>query len=558
VGAPVLPVGPLDVVTRARLLRVAVDLGDQFLALGRVADALRQYQLAFALAPADPLVQARLNLVAGNVPGVVGIDPLSLLPLVTQPRVVVFDFVTPAGTNTVPPWLGWAMADNLAPYVASSFEVIDRRLAYWYMARLGLTLRDVAVDPSARFWLGRALNVRYFVFGALTPATTGFDVATRMVDAELNFQVGSAAIHVRDPLELQWRLPELVQLMLMNPLDRVRYEQGMQQVRQLLAQGDQFFAMKNFPQARNFYQLALNAQPGNVEAMVRIQRTYDAEWTAARGLPAAQRMTFAQAMLDREQRRDEIFRDAGRQFALDLNQRRGRDDAFRSARQAMDQKAADRITAFVSGQLDGKSLTPQLRQQALDLLLTAGRLQRNKTVDNLVARVAPKVPTQSQPSTPIPVVPPNQRPDDFNAWMAKGNDARLAKRFGEAAALYGKALELSPGDPRATKARDFSRLMQDGVSLLRKGKHKQAADAFRGARDMVGRGPDYQLADQSRRKAEYDHNMAEGRKAMQARRFDDAVPFFREATRLFANDPEAAQLLQQAQQQSKKAKGKTP
>jgi tetratricopeptide (TPR) repeat protein len=555
-GVLPLPVGPLDAVVRARLLLLAVDLGDQFFLMGRFADALREYQLAFTLAPGEPLVQVRLNNLA---PFVAPVDPFALLPPSLPPRVVVFDFLTRGDPGVVPPGLGPWTADNLAPYFTSQFLVVDRGLAYWTMARLGLSLRDVAVDPSARFWLGRALNVRYFVFGALTQ-TGSFDATTRLVDAELNFRAGEARIHVSNPLELKLRLGELAQVTLMSPLDRARFEQGSQQFQQLLAQGHAFFEQNNFAQARAFYRRALELQPGNVEALFYLQRTREREMAAARGMPFAQWKGQAADLLDRESRRADLLKDASRQLALDRDQFQGRERDRRMARQEIDQKAAQQLTDFATKQLNAKQSTPKQRQQAVDALTAAGRLHKSKSVDDLIAKAMPG-------SAPAPLADPKTRQAaDFNSWMAQGDDARFGNRFAVAVKSYQKALEVIPGEPRATKALEYSKHMRDGTSLSAKGKFKEAADAFGEARTLVASNKQVSAqASNALNKANFEHNMAEGNKALRKGQgattkkgrdeaLDQAVGFCNEALRVFRNHPDAVRGLQLAEQ-GKRQKG---
>ena len=61
--------------------------------------------------------------------------------------------------RVVAPGLGPWTADQLAPYFAANYHVVDRAEVYYYMGRLGLTLRDVLLDPSARLCLARAMGV---------------------------------------------------------------------------------------------------------------------------------------------------------------------------------------------------------------------------------------------------------------------------------------------------------------------------------------------------------------------------------------------------------------
>src|SRR5207302_7824499 len=82
-------------------------------------------------------------------------------------RVAILSFLVNADPGLVPVGFGdWAAA-QIASYFTPQYEVVDRGEVCWYMGRLGLTMRDVLADEGARRWLGRALNVRFFVFGTV-------------------------------------------------------------------------------------------------------------------------------------------------------------------------------------------------------------------------------------------------------------------------------------------------------------------------------------------------------------------------------------------------------
>src|SRR5947209_13407220 len=111
------------------------------------------------------------------------------------------------------------------------------------MGRLGLTVRDVATDPAARRWLGRAMNVRFFAFG-IVQQTASFNVSTHIVDAESGARQGLGSIHVQDQQDLKLRMAELARQTQTSPAERDRLqreaqenERQLHQVRQLLAKG---------------------------------------------------------------------------------------------------------------------------------------------------------------------------------------------------------------------------------------------------------------------------------------------------------------------------------
>jgi tetratricopeptide (TPR) repeat protein len=591
-----LPLGPLDAVTRARLLLLTVDLGDQFFTLGRFADARLQYLLAFSLSPGEPLVLDRLN----NLTPFLGVvDPLQFTPLLSRPRVVIFDFLTPGGPSSVPNALGSWTADNLVPYFASRFEVVDRGLAYWYMARLGLSLRDVALDPSARFWLGRALNARYFVFGALNP-TASFDARTRVVDVELNYLVGEGRLHVRNPLELKLRLGELAQITMMSPADRAQFERGRDEVRRLIADAIIFHDQKNFVKARELLNRALTLQPGNLEALYHLQRALEQERSASRDKVSD--------LLARESQRDAIQSRVTRQLALDREQHLRNEDQRRKLQQEIDHKAAQQLMDFAKTQLDAKK-----QKQSINALQAAHRLQPGENVDRLLVKAKEGLVPAPNAKSPEPKREPDPkrevefkrlvslgtglrknrnwsaaknalnealklRPGDpgvtaelkkadegllCESWMLKGRKALEDRQYADAVKLYTKALGVIRDEPDATKALRFAQRMQDGSALFKQEKYKQAADAFREARDAAKGGPFLDRAQQPLNQADYRYNLAEGKKSlkkaqkeMAGRGRDEAlresVRFFEAALRVYPADQEANQLRQQAQTQLKK------
>ena len=79
------------------------------------------------------------------------------------------------------------------------------------MGRLGLTMRDVLVDPYSRLILSRALGARYFLMGGATEVAS-FDVSTHVIDAELNIQTHGSRVRVQNAAELRFRLPQIANI----------------------------------------------------------------------------------------------------------------------------------------------------------------------------------------------------------------------------------------------------------------------------------------------------------------------------------------------------------
>src|SRR5205814_10288438 len=122
-----------------------------------------------------------------------------------------------------PPYLGPWTAEAITPYFGPQYDVIDRAALYWWMGRLGVSHADLLNDPVARQYLGRALGVRYFLFGNLVE-TGSFEVFTYLVDAEYGFLASGARVHVRNPRELKPRLAEIAWLTKLAPDERLRVE----------------------------------------------------------------------------------------------------------------------------------------------------------------------------------------------------------------------------------------------------------------------------------------------------------------------------------------------
>src|SRR5262249_39957310 len=142
---------------------------------------------------------------------------------------------------------------------------------YWYMGRLGMTLRDVLTDQGARRWLARALNVRYFVLGTIRE-TNSFDVAAYLLDAEYGYQVSSAAIHIPTLYDLKFRLGELARLVLMSPEERLRYQRATQECQTILVEARRSSDKGDFSVAVEFYGKALKQCPFNFEISFEFHR----------------------------------------------------------------------------------------------------------------------------------------------------------------------------------------------------------------------------------------------------------------------------------------------
>jgi hypothetical protein len=336
-GVVLPPPDPLAVAQRNRLLYAAVEMGDFLFRAGRFAEAQQQFQFALMLAPDNFDVRARLLQVAPLVPP---IDPLA--PVMVSPRLVVLPFMTVGNPAVVPPSLSWWTPTNLGPYFAwGGYDVVDPSIMYWYMGRMGLTMNDIMVDPVARRWLARAVGVRYFVFGSCVQ-TTSFDVNTYLVDTELGYMQGYANINVQNWWELKLRLPELAQVTMMSPADRMVYMAQQQQVEffRLMNLGQWHMDRIEYRKAVDDFTRALLIYPDNVQAQFNFwlanaqASNQDAalarqqQWQALQAaLVAARQRQALMAQASQQARQNAIAQAAARSPAQQTAHQRTRFDA---------------------------------------------------------------------------------------------------------------------------------------------------------------------------------------------------------------------------------------
>jgi tetratricopeptide (TPR) repeat protein len=262
------PLDPLAVQQRNRLLFAAVEMGDFLFRAGRFAEAQQQFQFALTLAPDNLDVRARLQQVALLVPPLNPLTPM----MPARPRLAVLPFMTVGDPVLVPPSMTWWAPTNLAPYFTwGGYDVVDSADLYWYMGRMGITMNDLLVDPIARRWLARAVGVRYFVFGSCVQ-TNSFDVNTYLVDTELGTMQGFAKINVQNWWELKLRMPELAQITMMSPADRMVYLAQQQQADffRLMNLGQRHMTQSEYRKAADDFAKALLIYPDNVQAQVNL------------------------------------------------------------------------------------------------------------------------------------------------------------------------------------------------------------------------------------------------------------------------------------------------
>jgi tetratricopeptide (TPR) repeat protein len=172
-----------------------------------------------------------------------------------------------------------------------------------------------------------------------------------------------------------------------------------------------------------------------------------------------------------------------------------------------------------------------------------------------------------------------KRTAEFNRLVAQGRTAFKGKRYADAVKAFGEALKVKPGDatalkeqreaqkalelakkapvdPRKEKQRleDYKLAMDAGRAAAKKKNYQGALNAYNEAlRLMPGDKTATEARDAARRlleqevKAKYDSLMTQGRTAVKAKRYADAVKAFGEALKVKPGDATALKEQRQAQ-----------
>jgi tetratricopeptide (TPR) repeat protein/TolB-like protein len=302
--APAFAITAEELAFREKMLQVAIELGDNNFRRGRFRDAQFHFNLALNLFPDRRDVRVRLDLANGFLPPPV-VVPVDTRPIfVNAPRLAVLNFLVFTDPAVFSPAYSPWLADNIAPYFSPPFEIVDRGYVFWYMRRIGMTYADLLNNPFARRWLGRALNIRYFVFGTVRQLDDGIEVATYMMDAEWGFvrgtgvvrvgvglaiqggldrdggdqvaardgfQLAQAVVPVINPFELRLRLAELARQTLLDPRERVVFVRNNDAVQKLLIEARIRTRRGDFALALGLYRQALELQPDNIGVQYLIQ-----------------------------------------------------------------------------------------------------------------------------------------------------------------------------------------------------------------------------------------------------------------------------------------------
>lgn len=292
--------GAVEVRVRQQLLHTVLYVGDNHFRRGRYEEAHRHFEIALQLAPGHFDVRLRLDRCRPLLPPpVVIVQPVPVI--VVRPRVAILPFTVRGNPFVVPPSLSTWTPHHLASYFRPAYEVVDPLELYWYMGSLNLTVGDLLHDPWARRWLGRVLNVRYFVFGDIRE-TASFDVTTFMVDAEYGFLNGTGRIHVHNRHELKLRLSELAYLTRTTPGERAALLAERQRIEALLLAAERHRQAREYQLAIKIYTDALRLRPGSIEILVHLNQSKHLAQQFAFEEARRQEFLAAQARIQERQR----------------------------------------------------------------------------------------------------------------------------------------------------------------------------------------------------------------------------------------------------------------
>jgi tetratricopeptide (TPR) repeat protein len=569
---------------KSRLLSVSIELGDNLFRRGRYREAQHHFELAFSLSRGQAEISVRLDrcrqLAPPPPPPVVVVAPPVV---VVRPRVAIFNFVVDSPPGLVPAGCdNWA-ADQLAACYAAQYEIIDRGEVCWWMGRLGITMRDVLFDPTARAALAQSLNARFFVFGSMTH-TASFDVTTHMMDAQTGAKTGGGFIHVQDHNEMKLRMQELVGQTSATPAQAKQLAQAGRDSEKSLNDARKLLQAGKYAEASAAAKAGLQKYPTNV-ALKSLGAQADQQVEKAR-LETARRQEAAQAEASRKQQQ-ELAKQAEAARLRTQQEAKNRDEAGKRAQAAQKQRAFDSLVAQAHAATKAgnaqqavslydsalalksdpaaaqerdqlKTSAAQAAKAKADAEKTRQQTEANKQRESALAAARAKVEAEKK-----------QREADA-AQKQKAQDARdaaeLARLIDQAKGFlakgqYDAAMGAIQTARRLKKSDEVEKLAaqvhdaQAHTEAEKKGQQAKAdldrkLAAEKAARDKAdGAGTKERAAaeaDKARRQADYARAIKAGRDAYTARHYDDAVKAYGDALRIMPGDRDATALLHQA------------
>jgi tetratricopeptide (TPR) repeat protein len=555
---------------RQRLLQISVSLGDNLFRRGRYQEAQRHFELAFNLSPGHLDLQVRLDRCRSQLPPppppprpevVVVTPPAVVIAPPPRPRIVVVNFLVNADPGLAPPGLGDWAADQLAACYAPTYEVVDGSQLNWYLAATGGSVRDLAVNASARLWLGRALGVRFFAFGVVQQ-TASFTVTTHLVDVETGQRQGVGSIHVQDHQELKLRMAELVRQTHADPAERDRLAREAQENERRLNEARRLLQGHQPAQAAAVCRAALQQQPGNIGLQALLQqadhqvqettleetrRRQAQERQAQATAEQARRQQLARQAEEARQRaqREAANRDQAARQALEQKRQQSGEQLLLQGRKALaDKNYAEAVRRFESAV--AIQPTEAARQELAQARALAERATRDQAVAEQarrdaetrrqreadLARIRAQVDEQRR-SQPLPRPTPQPLPRSVPQPVSRPAPQSLPKSMPQPTPR-----PASQSPPSATQRAAYARQLETAAAFEKQAKYDQAIASYQEALRLVPGDV----------KATAALHMAQGRKALQAKRFPEAAREFEEVLRLQPQDAAAAAALKQARQ----------
>lgn len=568
---PVLPAAR-ELEMRRRSLYVALELGDNLFRRRRFRDALFQYEFCLNLFPGHREIRLRVERCRLLAP------PVFVPAPIVRPRLAVLDFLVVGEPVVVPPYLSWWTAEHIAYYMSPPYEIVSRAELFWWMGRLGITTRDLLLDPVARLYLGRALNVRYFLTGHLVQ-TASFDVTTYVVDAEFGYLASSARVHVQSVQELKLRLSELAWLTKLDPAERLRIEQDNLAWEKMLIEIRLHRQNARYQLGIELARRALKIRPNHVEVLVILRQMEDQHRLA---LAAESRQT--ELVRRRAALRDWQERQAALARAAELARLQAEQQA--AARAEADQRrlAAQREQAFLSITLQARTaiqrqqfqngillfesalaLRPNDEPTLRELALARSRAEETARANAMAAAAARERALREQRERELAVVAAKleaERRARMEAELGQRRnqeerDRREYERLMDLAQQlsakqkYDQAVHAAQAAKKIRATAEADRLLsQLLIELARVNAEKRGADAkaeleSQLAEERQRRIEAERLADESRRK--YETLLAEAQRLLKQEQFEPAIVQFTAARKIHATDITLAGL-QQAQQ----------
>lgn len=473
---------------KQRLVSVSVELGDNLFRRGRYKEAHAQFALALSLAPHHTELSLRIERCRPHLPpppppppppAVVVVTPapppVVIVP-VARPRIAVMNFVVNAAPGLVPPAFGDWATEQIASYFNPMYEIVDRGEVCWYMGRLGITMRDVLANPSARVCLGRALNVRFFVFGAIQQ-TASFDVTTHMVDVETGGKQGGGKIHVQDHQELKLRLGELVQqTAAAAPAEQQRLQQEAQDSERVVTQARQLLQKGQSAQAAAVARDGLKRHPGHAGIQAILQQAEQQERQAKLEAKRQEELKQQQAQAAALQRRQQ-------ELAREAEAARQRAEKLAAARSEAERRAQEQQKQRAYDELLGKGQTAVQQgnyPQAIQLLQSAVALKPNGPATQALAQAKAKADEAAR-------VKAAQEKAAKEAAERRQREAELARARQQVEEDKKKRAAEELARRKAQEARDqaaYNQYLGEGRQLLAQGKPDAALARFQSARQI--------------------------------------------------------------------------